>query len=163
MPQITQLPFIFFSQLFWLLLVFGIIFFGIGRGMLPKIQGTVDARERKIADDLERALAARAKADETEAAWRARMDQARAEAARLAQEAKQESAKATEVKVKKAADKINLKADAASAKIREALDAARTEIEAVAAEATQDMVKRLTGIIVDQKQAADAVKAELNV
>jgi hypothetical protein len=26
MPQITQLPFIFFSQLFWLLLVFGIIF-----------------------------------------------------------------------------------------------------------------------------------------
>ena len=163
MPQITQLPFIFFSQLFWLLLVFGIIFFGIGRGMLPKIQGTVDAREKKIADDLERAQAARAKADETEAAWRARMNQARAEAARLAQEAKQESAKATEAKVKKAADKIGLKADAASAKIREAVDAARAEIEAVAAEAAQDMVQRLTGIKVEQKQAADAVKAELNV
>ena len=42
MPQITQLPFIFFSQLFWLAIVFGIIFFGIGRGMLPKIQSTVD-------------------------------------------------------------------------------------------------------------------------
>jgi F-type H+-transporting ATPase subunit b len=163
MPQITQLPLIIFSQLFWLAIVFGIIFFGIGRGMLPKIQSTVDAREKKIAEDLERAQAARAKADETEAAWRTRMDQARAEAGRLAQEAKQESAKATEAKVKKAADRIGLKADAASAKIREALDAARTEIEAVAAEASQQMVQRLTGIVVDKKEAAAAVKAELNV
>jgi F-type H+-transporting ATPase subunit b len=163
MPQITQLPFIIFSQLFWLAIVFGIIFFGIGRGMLPKIQSTVDAREKRIADDLEGAQAARAKADETEAAWRARMDQARAEAARLSQEAKQESAKATEAKVKKAGDKINLKAEAASAKIREAVEAARTEIEAVAAEATQEMVQRLAGIRVDKAEVAAAVKAELNV
>jgi F-type H+-transporting ATPase subunit b len=163
MPQITQLPFIFFSQLFWLLLVFGIIFFGIGRGMLPKIQGTVDAREKKIAEDLERAQAARARAEETEAAWRARMDAARAEAARLAQEAKQESAKATEAKVKKAADKIALKVESSEAKIREAFVSARAEIEAVAAEATRDMVQRLTGIQVDSKEAAAVVKAELNV
>jgi F-type H+-transporting ATPase subunit b len=163
MPQITQLPFIIFSQLFWLAIVFGFIFFVIGRGMLPKIQSTVDAREKKIAEDLERAQAARVKADETEAAWRARMDQARAEAARLSQDAKQESAKATEAKVKKATDRIAVKTDAANAKIRAALETARAEIEAVAAEATQDMVRRLAGIEVDRKQAADAVKAELNV
>jgi F-type H+-transporting ATPase subunit b len=163
MPQITQLPFIIFSQLFWLAIVFGFIFFVIGRGMLPKIQSTVDAREKKIAEDLERAQAARVKADETEAAWRARMDQARAEAARLSQDAKQASAKATEAKVKKATDRIAVKTDAANAKIRAALETARAEIEAVAAEATQDMVRRLAGIEVDRKQAADAVKAELNV
>ena len=145
MPQISQLPVIFFSQLFWLLIVFGIIFFGIGRGMLPKIQSTVDAREKKIAEDLERAQAARAGAEETEAAWRARMDAARAEAARLAQEAKQESARDTE------------------AKIREALGAARGELEAVVGDAARHMVERLTGIGVDAKQAAAAVKAELNV
>src|SRR6478609_6186989 len=96
MPQITQLPYIFFSQLFWLLLVFGIIFFGVGRGMLPRVQSTVDAREKKIAEDLERAQAARASAEETEAAWRSRMDEARAEAARLAQEARQEGSRHTE-------------------------------------------------------------------
>jgi F-type H+-transporting ATPase subunit b len=163
MPQITQLPVIFFSQLFWLAVVFGIIFFGIGRGMLPKIQSTVDAREKKIAEDLERAQAARAKADETEAKWRERMDQARSEAARLAQDARLESAKATETQVKKAADKIGLKVDAANAKIRDAVKAARAEIEAVAAEASQEMVERLTGISVDSKEAAAAVRAELNV
>jgi len=162
MPQIEQLPDIFFSQLFWLLVVFGIIFFGIGRGMLPKIQSTVDAREQKIAEDLERAQAARAGAEETEAAWRARIDAARAEAARLAQEAKQASAQETEKRVKAAADKINAKAEAAQAKLREAVEAARGEIEAVAAEATQQMVQRLAGINVDKQEAAAAVKAELN-
>jgi F-type H+-transporting ATPase subunit b len=163
MPQITQLPYIFFSQLFWLLLVFGIIFFGIGRGMLPKIQSTVDAREKKIAEDLEHAQAARAEADETEAAWRARMDSARTEAARLAQEAKQESARDTEAKVKTAADKISLKVESAGAKLRDAVSSARAEIEVVAAEAAQEMISRLAGITVDKKEAAAAVKAELNV
>jgi F-type H+-transporting ATPase subunit b len=163
MPQINQLPFIFFSQLFWLLLVFGIIFFVIGRGMLPKIQSTVDAREKKIADDLERAQAARSAADETEAAWRSRMDAARAEAAKITQEAKQQSAVETEAKVSQAVDKIGLKVESAEAKIREAVTAARVEIQALAAEASQDMVVRLTGIKVDNKEAAVAVKAELDV
>ena len=163
MPQITQLPFVFASQLFWLAVVFGIIFFVVGRGMLPKIQGTIDDREKKIGEDLERAQAARAAADEKEAAWRARMDAARAEAARLAQEAKQVGARDTEAKVKKAADKISLKVETAEAKIRDAVQSARAEIEAVAAEASQEMVARLTGIKVDKKEAAQAVKSELNV
>jgi len=90
-------------------------------------------------------------------------DAARAEAARIAAEAKQASARDTEAKVKKAADKIGLKVEAAEAKIREALNSARAEIEAVAAEATREMVGRLTGIAVDSKDAAAAVKAELNV
>jgi F-type H+-transporting ATPase subunit b len=163
MPQITQLPLIFFSQLFWLLVVFAIIFFGIGRGMLPKIQGTVEDREKKIADDLERAQAARAGAEETEAAWRARMDAARAEAARLSQEAKQASARETEARVKDAADRINAKVESSEAQIREALSSARAEIESVAAEATRELVQRLTGIQVDQNEAAAAVKAEIHV
>src|SRR5574338_289496 len=152
MPQITQLPFIFFSQLFWLALIFGFIFFVIGRGMLPKIQGTVELRDRKIAEDLEGAQAARAAAEETESAWRARMDAARADAARLAQEAKQESARETEARVRAAADKINLKVESSEAKIREALASARAEIENVAADATRDMVQRLPGMKVESKE-----------
>jgi F-type H+-transporting ATPase subunit b len=163
MPQIEQLPFIFTSQLFWLLVVFGIIFFGIGRGMVPKIQSTVDLREQRIADDLAQAEAARAAAEQTEEAWRNRMDEARAEAARLAQEARQESARETEAKVRGAADQINLKVEAAEQQIRRSVEAARAEIEAVTAEATRDMVARLTGIQVDPADAAHAVKAELHV
>ena len=71
MPQITQLSIIFASQLFWLAVVFGILFFGIARTMVPKIQATVEARENKIAADLASAQAARAAAEDTEAKYRA--------------------------------------------------------------------------------------------
>jgi F-type H+-transporting ATPase subunit b len=162
MPQLTQLSEVYLSQFLWLAIALAFIFFVIARGMVPKIQATVDAREKRIADDLEAAQKARVAADETEAAWRERMDSARADAARIAQEAKAESGRETEAKVKAAADKINLKVDSAQAKILETIAAARSEIESVAAQATQEMVQRLAGIAIDEKDAAEAVKAELN-
>ena len=60
MPQLNQLAEVALSQFFWLLLVLGLIYFGIGKAMLPKIQSTVDLREKRIADDLAAAEAARA-------------------------------------------------------------------------------------------------------
>ena len=163
MPQLSQLSEVYLSQLLWLAIALGFIFFVIARGMVPKIQATVEAREQRIAGDLEAAQKARTAADETEAAWRARMDAARVEAARIAQDAKAESSHDTEAKVKAAADKINLKVEAAQGKIRQSLASARSEIESVAAEATQEMVRRVAGLTVDKGQAAAAVKAELNV
>ena len=163
MPQLSQLSEVYLSQFLWLAVALGFIFFVVGRGMVPKIQATVDQREGKIAGDLERAQAARKEADETEAAWRARMDAARSEAARIAQEAKQASALEAEAKVKAAADKINVKLESAEGRIREAVASARAEIEVVAAEAAQEMVARIAGINVDRADAAKAVKAELNV
>ncbi|HVL78494.1 MAG TPA: ATPase [Sphingomicrobium sp.] len=162
MPQIEQLPFIFSSQLFWLLVVFGILYFGIGRGMVPKIRSTVELREQKIAEDLEQAQMARAAAEETEEAYRARMDEVRAEAARTIQEAKQAGARETEDRVRKAAEKISARSEAAEARIREAREAAKAEIESVAIEAAQQMVGKLTGMSVEREGAAAAVKEELH-
>jgi F-type H+-transporting ATPase subunit b len=163
MPQLSQLSQVYLSQFLWLAIALGFIFFVIARGMVPKIQATVDAREERIASNLAAAQKARVAADETEAAWRQRMDAARAEAARLSQEAKAQSGRDTEAKVKATADKLNLKIESAEAQIRDALAAARAEIEGVAAEATQQMVQRLTGVSVDKQDAAAAVKAQFNV
>lgn len=163
MPQLSQLSDVYLSQFLWLAVALGFIFFVIARGMVPKIQATVDHRESKISGDLEAAQKARAAADETESRWRSDMDAARLEAARLAQEAKQASGRETEGKVKAASDKINERVESAQAQIRNAVEAARSEIEGVAAELTREMVARLTGMNVDPKEAAAAVKAELNV
>ena len=139
MPQLSQLSEVLLSQLFWLAIGLGFIFFVIARGMVPKIQATVDAREKQIADDLEQAQAARSAAEETEEAWRQRMDAARAEGARIANEAKQASARDTEAKVKAAAEKLTQKIESAEAKIRKARDSARSEIESVAVDAAQNL------------------------
>ena len=163
MPQLSQLSEVYLSQFLWLAIALGFIFFVIARGMVPKIQATVDAREQRIAGDLDAAQKARAAADETEAAWRERMDSARADAARIAPDAKAESGRETEAKVKAAAEKINLKVESAQAQIRDALASARSEIESVAAEATREMIQRVSGLTVNKQEAAAAVKAELNV
>ena len=48
MPQLSQLSEVFLSQLFWLAVALGFIFFVIARGMVPKIHATVEERESKI-------------------------------------------------------------------------------------------------------------------
>ena len=100
MPQINQLPDIFFSQLFWLAVVFGIIYFWIGRGMVPKIQSVVEDRDRKIAEDLAAAQRAREQAEAAEEAYRERIDASRSEALKVAQEAKHQAALDTEKRLK---------------------------------------------------------------
>jgi len=161
MPQINQLALVAYSQFFWLLLVLGLIYFGIGRMMLPKIQSTVDARDKRIAGDLAAAQAARASADEIEAAYRARIDESRAEALKVAAAAKASSAKATEERMHAANAETAAKLEKAEARIRKATDKALADIEAVAAGAAQDMVQRLAGVAVSDQEAARAVSAAM--
>jgi len=160
MPQITQLAEVFASQLFWLAIFFGLIFFVIARGMLPKVRSTIDDRDAKVAEDLKQAQAARTGAEQTEAAWRERMDATRQDAARLAQEAKLASARETEARIKEALDEIDARVERARLRIRDAVASARAEMEVVATEAAQQMVQ-LTGIKVDKKEASRAIEAQL--
>ena len=162
MPQINQLPDIFFSQLFWLAVVFGIIYFWIGRGMVPKIQSVVEDRDRKIADDLAAAQRAREEAEASEEAYRARIDASRSEAMKVAQDAKNQAALDTEKRLKAVDEKIGKKIADAEAKIRDAADKARRDLEPVAAEAASELVAKLTGQKIAAADAAPAVKAVLN-
>jgi F-type H+-transporting ATPase subunit b len=162
LPQIVQLPQIFWSQLFWLLLVFGIIYFAIGRGMVPKIQSVVDDRDKKIADDLAAAQKARDDAEKVEAAYRERIEATRADAMKLAAEAKQDAAREVEKRLAAIDAEIGKRTDEAQARIRDAAEKARKELEPVAAEAASQLVTKLTGRPVDAAEAQPAVKAVLN-
>jgi F-type H+-transporting ATPase subunit b len=162
MPQITQLPIIFSSQLFWLLLVFGTLFFVIARGMVPKIQGVVDQRDAKITSDLEQAQRARDEAEKTEASYRERMDASRAEAMKLAQAAKQAAARDAEQRVRAVDEQVGGKIGEAEVRIRTAVEAAMRDLDSVAADATRELVAKLTGKDVPEGEARDAVRAVLH-
>ncbi|KQX18048.1 MULTISPECIES: F0F1 ATP synthase subunit B family protein [unclassified Sphingomonas] len=161
MPQIAQIAATYASQIFWLLIVFGLIYFVIGKGMLPKIEATVDARDQKIASDLAAAEAARAKADETEAAYRARIEEARAAALKATQDAKSAGNAEAEKRVKAADAELATKAAEADAALKAAQAKALAEIENVAAEAAREIVAKVSGIEVDTSAAEGAVKAAL--
>ena len=162
MPQLNQLPEIFWSQLFWLLVIFGAIYVFIGRGMVPKIQSVVEDRDRKISDDLAAAQKAREEAEAAEAAYRGRIEAGRGGALKLATEAKQKAALETEKKLKAIDEKIGKRVAEAEAKIRTAAESARRELEPVAAEAASQLVGKLTGQKIAVKDAELAVKAVLH-
>ncbi len=159
MPQLNQLALVAYSQFFWLLLVLGLIYFGIGKAMLPKIQSTVDARQQRIADDLAAAQQARAEADATEEAYRLRMDESRAEAMKLTAKAKADGAKATEQQVAEADAAIHARAADAETRIRASRSAAVKELEQLAGELAKDIAGKVAGVSVSADEAAKAVKA----
>lgn len=161
MPQLDQFASTYASQIFWLLVVFGLIYFVIGRFMLPKIEGTMDLRDRRIADDLAAAEGARARADEIEQAYRARTDENRAEALKVTQAAKDSAARASEARIAEADAAAEARLSDAEARLSAAKQAAMAEVEGVASEAARDMVARLSGVVVDPAEADAAVRRAL--
>ena len=158
MPQIDQITTTYASQIFWLLIVFGLIYFGIGRAMLPKVEATVDQRNDRIAGDLAAAEAARRVADELEEEQQLRLDANRTEAAKVTQAAKDASAREAEARIKAHDAELDAKLADAEARLATARQAALAEIENVAAEAAREMVSRLAGLQVSEAEAAQAVK-----
>jgi F-type H+-transporting ATPase subunit b len=161
MPQIAQLAEVYSSQIFWLLVFFGLTFFVIGRGMVPRVMQTVEQRDTQISSDLAAAQTAREQADQQEEAWRVRENANRAAAQALVAEAKAAAAAASEKKMAAAQKRLDAKLDEAETRIGAARTAALGEIESVAAEAAQDIVQRLAGVKVTGPAASKAVKEAL--
>ena len=148
MPQIDQLAETFSSQAFWLLVFFGISFFVVGRGMVPKVSGTMERRSKQIADDIAAAQAARDQADQEEEAWRVRENENRARAQALIAEAKAEAAAKSEKKIAAAQKRLDKKLEEADQELAAARAQAMGEIEAA----------RIAGITVTKPAAGKAVK-----
>lgn len=158
MPQIAQLADTYASQIFWLLVFFGLTFFVIGRGMVPRVMDTVAQRDSQIETDLAAAEAARTRADEEEEAWRARENENRAKAQAIVAEAKGKAAESSEKKLAAAQTRLDTRLSEAEAEIEAARTSALAEIEDVAVEAAQSIVLRLTGAKVTKPNTRSAVK-----
>jgi F-type H+-transporting ATPase subunit b len=142
------------GQMVWMLVIFAVLFVLFRYVFVPKIGGTIAAREDKIGGDIGQARRLR---DEAEAQAKAAADelaQARARAQRLAADAK--AAATAETEKRQAAEEERLAGVLAEAEGR--INAARTEamsqVRGIAAEAASAIVARLTG------QGADAAEVE---
>lgn len=162
MPQIEQIAATYASQIFWLLLTFGLVFVVVGLGMVPKVAATIDDRDRSVAGDLAAAEAARTSADQAEENWRVKENAARETAQKRLAEARGQAAAASEKTVAAAHAQNEKKLAEAEARISDARTNALAEIEAIAADAATDIVARVSGAKVTAAEAQQAVKAALN-
>ena len=158
MPQIAQIAATYASQIFWLLLTSGILYFGIGKGMVPKIVSTVDAREGRIAGDLAAAVAARAQADTVQATWQAEMDAARVAAQAETAAAAKRAAMAFEQQVHAADADIAERLGHHDLAVANAKAQALANLQNVAAEAAQQLADKVAGLQVSLDSASDAVR-----
>jgi F-type H+-transporting ATPase subunit b len=162
MPQISQIAATYASQIFWLLITFGILYFGIGKMMVPRVQGVMDLREAKVADDLSAAERAQSEAQTTEAAWQGDMDAARAAAQAEVAAAKARAAQAAEAQMRAADEGLAARVAHHDVAIANAKAAAMVNVQTIAAEAAQELVARLSGITVSPEAADLAVRRQLN-
>lgn len=161
MPQLSQIGEIYASQLFWLAIVFALIYFGIGKAMVPKIERTIDDRNGRINGDLAAAEAANAAAQASEQAYQTGLESARSQALRAVTEAKATASAKAETEVKKGDAAMAEQLVTATTRIGDAKTTALAEIETATVDAVQDIVAKLSGVAVDRTAIETQVKAEL--
>ncbi len=158
MPQLDQLMHVYASQLFWLGIVLAVLYFGVGRMMLPKIEATMHDREAKIASDLNAAQAAQQHAEAMEEAWRQQTAESHAAAQAVISKAKDAGNEASAVQMATADAALTAQLTAAQATIAQASADAMAQIDVVAAEGAQQIVAKIAGLQVSPDAALKAVK-----
>jgi len=155
LPQMN--PEHFMSQIFWLVITFGLLFILLSRVTIPKIASSLAARKNRIDGDLGAAEKSRKDAADALTDYETALAQARGKAHALADENRKRIVGEIEG-LKNAAD---AKAQDAMAKAEARISAERVRAEgnirSAAAEAAASIVERLLGVAVSGDEAAAAV------
>ena len=144
LPQLNAATFP--SQIFWLIVSFGVLYWLLSRKALPRVEDILTARQERLTADLDQAASLRSEAEAALQRHETMLAEAHATAA-AAIKATQDRLMAEASKRQAELDgELNAKLAEAEARIKAAKDAALGEIEGVAAEAASAAVRRLTGI-----------------
>ncbi len=147
------------SQIFWLVVTFGLLFLVLWRKTLPMIEGAIGQRRGRIEGDLGTAENFRKEAQGALTAYEAALAQARARAHQLADENRKITVAEIE-RLKAAADAEAQNAfGIAEKRISAERGKALVGVRNAAAEAAAQIVERLIGVAVSAEDAAKAVPA----
>ena len=133
------------SQLFWLVVLFGLLYVLMSRIALPRVAAILDDRSQRIAADLNAARAAQTHAAEAERVHEKMVGEARAAAQATAQEAKNAVAAKAEAERKTLEAALATKLAASDAQIAAGKNAAMANVNTIAADAASAIIQQLTG------------------
>ncbi len=157
MPQLN--PGVFPMQLFWLAITFGLLLVLMAKVALPRLSRILDARSSRIDGDIAAAKAARASAEELQAAVQKQLADVKASAAaqlKTVQDTVSAEAKQRETEL---VQKLSAETAAAEARIASAKAAALANVRTVATEVAQAAASKLLNLSVSDADAQAAVAA----
>lgn len=156
MPQLEQID-TFLSQIFWLIITFGILYFVLWRKAIPLISDVLQERQERVDEDLRKAEELKTEAEEVLAAYEKAVADGRAEAQTILRETSARLASEAEARNDELTRKIAADADAAEARIRAAREEALANIREVATDVAQTATHKLIGSDVPANDAGAAV------
>ena len=145
------------SQLLWLAITFGALYYVMSKIALPKVGAVIENRKARIAKDLDDAAAMQQQADAAAAAHEKMLADARAKAQGVAQEARDKLAAESELKRKALEDELAAKLVAAESQIAATRAQAMTNVESIARDAAGAIFERILGRPADASAIAAAV------
>jgi F-type H+-transporting ATPase subunit b len=147
------------SQLFWLVVTFVALYLLLWRLVLPGIDQVMEARRRKIDDDLARAERLRNEAAAVIADFEKTLAEARGEAARVLKEANDAASQEATQRIDAFNAELAGRVEEGEARIAVAVKEAETKLQAIAVEAVGQVTAKLLGRSVPQAAIERAVVA----
>jgi F-type H+-transporting ATPase subunit b len=145
------------SQLVWLALTFVLLYALMARVALPRIGAILEARSKRIADDLAAAGRFKEQSDAANAAYEKSLADARARAQAIAAEMREKQAIAAEATNKRLEAELHDKLAAAERAIGVTRSAAMGNVGTIAADAASAIVERLIGTVPAEHDVAAAL------
>jgi F-type H+-transporting ATPase subunit b len=155
MPQLDTTYYL--SQIFWLVVTFALLYLLMAKVALPRVAEVLEARQARIAADLDRASAMRREAEEALAAYERRLEESRARAHQLYMETADAIARESAARQQQLEAELGERLREAETRIAAARDAALAELHQVAADVAQAATEKLIGVKVNKQQVSSAV------
>jgi F-type H+-transporting ATPase subunit b len=136
----------FASQLLWLAITFGVLYFLLARVAIPRIGGILRDRASRIASDIEKAEKAKADSEAAVAAYEKALAAARANAGTIAEKSRNEAKAAADAERAGVEADLAKKLAASEASIAAIKSKALAEVGVIAGDATSAIVKALIDV-----------------
>jgi F-type H+-transporting ATPase subunit b len=147
------------SQLLWLVITFGLLYYLMSKVALPRIANILEVRRDRIASDLGEAESLKKETDEAIASYEQSLAEARQKAHGIAQSARDTAKADIESKNAEIEADIAKQLAAAEEKISAVKAKAMGEVEEIAQSTTEAILEQIMGSGVAAKDVAEAVAA----
>jgi F-type H+-transporting ATPase subunit b len=155
MPQLDVSTFV--PQLFWLAVTFGLLLLLMARVGLPRVGGLIEARRRRVDEDLARAAQLKTEAEAALAAYQEALAKARAEAQAAVKETTDRMATEAAERQRQLSESLARQTAEAEQQIAAAKQRALSEMPEIATEVARSVAEKLIGSSADTASVAAAV------
>ena len=156
MPQLN--PEFWFSQIFWLIITFGIMFILLSKFILPKISENLELRKAEILENIESAEKQREESDNKLKEYEKLILESKIEAKNYFNKAREKILKDVDKKRENLEKEINDEISNVEKEILDLKNKSPEKIRKIAIETSSDLIKQLIGVDVNNSSISAIVE-----